>query len=116
VLVVKANSPGVVTVSGTVTGLPGAVATVRKTLGAAGTVRLTVVLSKKARGRLVARGRLSVGLVVGHSKVALSRSMTLRLTHTKTKSKKAKAKRAKVRSVTGSSSGRAGVVGRGARS
>jgi hypothetical protein len=84
-LVVKTNTPGVVTVSGRVTGLAGAVSTVRKTVGVAGTVRLTVVLSKKARARLAARGRLSVGLVVGHSKVALSRSMTLRLTHTKTK-------------------------------
>ncbi len=108
-LVVKFNTPGVVTISCSVTGLPGAVRSVRKSVGVAGTVKLTVVLSKKARARLAARGRLSVGLVVRHSKVALSRSMTLRLTHTKTKAKKARAG-----SVTDTE--RAGAAERGSRS
>jgi hypothetical protein len=116
-LVVKTNTPGVVTVSGSVTGLPGAVTTARNTVGAAGTVRVTIVLSKRARARLAARGRLSVGLAVGHSKVALSRSMTLRLTHTKIKKAKAKkSKAARAGSVTGPSSARAGAVERGSRS
>ena len=109
-LSVKTNAPGVVSVSGSVTGLPGAVGAVRKTVAVAGTVRLTVVLSRKARARLAARGRLSVRLVVSHSKVALSRSVTLRLTHTKTK---AKAKRG---SAVGSSTKRAGATETGARS
>jgi hypothetical protein len=113
-LVVKTNTPGVVTVSGSVTGLPGAVTTARKTVGVPGTVRLTVVLSKKARARLAARGRLSVGLTVSHSKVALSRPVPLRLTHTKTKN--AKAKKSKARPVTGSSATRAGVAEKGSRS
>ena len=108
-LVVKTNASGVVTVSGSVTGLPGAVGTVRKAVGAPGTVRLTVVLSRKARARLAARGSLSVRLSVSHSKVALSRSVMLRLTHTKTK---AKAKR----SVTDSSIKRAGATEREVRS
>ena len=89
-LAVKTNAPGVVAVSGSVTGLPGAVGRVRKTVAVAVTVRLTVVMSKKARARLATRGKLSVRLVVSHSKVALSRSVTLRLTQTKSK----KAKRA----------------------
>jgi hypothetical protein len=105
-LVVKTNTPGVVTVSGSVTGLPGAVPTSRKTIGVAATVKVTVGLSKKARGRLAARGRLSVGLVIGHSKVALSRSMTLRLTHTKTKNtKKARAGRSSERTARASAKG-----------
>jgi hypothetical protein len=111
-LVIKTNTPGVVAVSGSVTGVRGAVGSVRKSVGVAGTVRLTVVLSKKARDRLAARGRLSVGLVVSHSKVALSRSMTLRLTHTKAKKPKAKA-RSVTRSTTKQS---AGASGKGSRS
>ena len=110
-LSVKTNAPGVVAVSGSVTGLPGAVGRVRKTVAVAGTVRLTVVLSKKARARLAARGGLSVRLVVSHSKVALSRSVTLRLTHTKTM--KATAKRG---SMGGSSTRRAAATKREARS
>jgi hypothetical protein len=112
-LAIKTTAPGVVTVSGSVTGLTGAVATVRKTV-AVQTVRLTVVLSKKARSRLVARGRLSVRLTVSHSKVALSRSVTLRLTHTKAKKSKSKPKRGLVTgSVTSKS---ADATTRGARS
>jgi hypothetical protein len=84
-LTVKTNTPGVLTLSGSATGLPGAITTTRKTVTAASTTRLTVALTKKARARLTARGRLSVRLVVSHSKVALSRSTTLALTHTKTK-------------------------------
>ena len=49
---------------------------------------MTLTLSKKARARLASRGRLSVRLVVSHSKVALSRSVTLRLTHAKTKARR----------------------------
>jgi hypothetical protein len=117
-LVVRTDTPGVVTVSGTVTGLPGAVATLRKTLGLAGTARLTVVLSKKARARLAARGRLSVGLVVAHSKVALSRSIALRLTHTKPEKAKAKKKATAKKSeqARAVASARAGAVERGSRS
>jgi hypothetical protein len=103
-LVVKTNTPGVVGVSATVAGISGVVGSARKTVVVPGTVRVALSLSGKARGRLVARGRLSVRLVVRHSKVAISRSSTLKLTHTKTK----KAKKAR----RGSSAGLAdGAVG-----
>jgi hypothetical protein len=91
-LTVKTNTPGVLTASGTVTGLTGAMTPVRKTATAAGTLQLTVALSKKARARLAAHGRLSLRLTIRHSKVALSRTTTLALTHTKAKAKKSKAK------------------------
>jgi Tol biopolymer transport system component len=107
-LVVKTNTPGVVGVSATVAGLSGVVGSARKTVVVPGTVRVVLSLSGKARGRLVARGRLSVRLVVRHSKVAISRSATLKLTHTKIK----KAKKAR----RGSSAGRADGAGGGVRS
>jgi hypothetical protein len=54
----------------------------------AGKVVVSLALSKRARAQLAARGRLVVKVTVSHSKVALDRSMTLRLTHTKTKAKR----------------------------
>jgi hypothetical protein len=111
-LAVKTNSPGIVTVSGSVTGLTGAITPIRKTAATAGTVQLTVSLSKKARARLATRGRLSMRLTVSHSKVALSRTITLALAHTKAKKSKAKAG-----SVTGSVTDKpAAATTRGARS
>ncbi len=87
-LVVKTNTPGTVTVSGTVTGLPNPIKPAHKTVTT--TTNLTVTLSPKARTRLKARGRLTVRLTATHTKVALDRSATLHLTHTKTKKTKAK--------------------------
>jgi hypothetical protein len=113
-LTVKTNTPGIVTVSGTVTGLTGAITPIRKTAATPGTVQLTLSLSKKARARLAARGRLSMRLTVRHTKVALSRTTTLALTHTKTKAKKSNAKAGPV---TGTSTNKpAGATTRGARS
>ena len=54
----------------------------------AGSVQLTVRLSKAARARLVAKRRLSVRVVVGHSKFALARSATLKLSLAAKASKK----------------------------
>ncbi|HEX5925912.1 MAG TPA: hypothetical protein VFY45_18920 [Baekduia sp.] len=88
-LAVKTNTPGVVRVAATVAGMP-TVGSARKTVAAPGTVRITLTLSKKARDRLAARGRLTVRLVVSHSKVALERSATLRLTHAKAKRRSTK--------------------------
>ncbi len=85
-LTIKTNTPGTVTVSGTVTGLPNAIKAAHKTITT--TANLTVTLSPKARTRLKARGRLSVRLTATHTKVALDRSATLNLTHTKTKQPK----------------------------
>jgi hypothetical protein len=88
-LEVKTNTPGVVRVAATVAGMP-TIGSARKNVAAAGTVRITLTLSKKARDRLAARGRLTVRLVVSHSKVALERSATLRLTHAKAKRRSTK--------------------------
>ncbi|HEX5922870.1 MAG TPA: hypothetical protein VFY45_03495 [Baekduia sp.] len=96
-LAVKTNTPGMVRVAATVTGLS-RVGSARKDVVAAGTVRIALSLSGKARDRLASRGRLAVRLVVGHSKVALVRSATLRLTHAKAKTKT----KAKARSTGGS--------------
>jgi hypothetical protein len=84
---VSANTAGVVRVAATAT-LAGKLSTVvsgRRTLAKPGTARIALTLSKKARQQLATRGRLAVRLTVSHSKVALGRSVTLRLTHAKAK-------------------------------
>ncbi|HEX5926220.1 MAG TPA: hypothetical protein VFY45_20485 [Baekduia sp.] len=103
-LAVKTNTSGIVRVSATVAGLSGVVGSVRKTVVVPGTVRLVLSLSGKARARLVARGRLSVRLVVGHSKVAIGRSATLKLTHTKAR-KAGRGSGSSVRPAVGASRG-----------
>ena len=105
---VSANSPGSVSarVTTTIGGKPSNGAVREKTMPQAGSVQLTLRLSKKARARLVSKRRLSVRIVVSHSQVALPRSATLKLTlAAKTKKKAAK----------GSSVGR-GSDGKGDRS
>ena len=62
------------------------VGSARRSVVGAGRVSLVLVLSKRARAQLAARGRLAVKVSVSHSKVALDRSVTLRLTHAKAKS------------------------------
>ena len=63
------------------------VGSARRTVAGAGRVSLVLALSKRARAQLAARGRLAVKVSLSHSKVALDRSVTLRLTHAKAKSK-----------------------------
>jgi hypothetical protein len=84
---VSANTAGVVRVAATATiaGKASTVASRRQTITKPGSVNIALTLSKKARRQLVVRGRLAVKLTVSHSKVALARSVTLRLTHAKTK-------------------------------
>jgi hypothetical protein len=103
---VTANTSGSVSgrVTTTINGKPSNGAVARDTMTEAGSVQLTLGLSKRARARLVAKRRLSVRIVVGHSKVALARSVTLKLTLA-----------AKTKKVKGSSVGR-GPVGQGGRS
>jgi hypothetical protein len=81
-LTVAANTAGTIgaTVTTVLAGRVTTVATARQRLAGAGTVRPALTLSKTARARLAARGALTVKVVVSHSKVALSRSVTLRLT------------------------------------
>jgi hypothetical protein len=98
-LVVTANAPGTITARATATidGRPVTVGTGRRTLTAAGRVTVVLALSKKARSQLALRGRLSVKVAVSHSRVALDRSVTLRLVHAKAKAKaKRSARRAAV--------------------
>jgi hypothetical protein len=67
-----------------------AVGSAKRTLTGPGRVAVTLTLSKPARAQLARRGRLTVKIAVSHSKVALDRSVTLRLVHAQAK----KAKRA----------------------
>ncbi len=105
---VVASKPGLVSgrVSTTIGGKPSNGVVVRESMAEAGNVQLTLRLSKKARARLVAKRRLSVRVVVSHSKFALARSATLRLSLAAKANKKA---------AKGSSVGR-GSDDRGARS
>ncbi len=104
---VTASKPGTVSarVTTTINGKPSGGAVARETMAEAGSVQLTLRLSKKARARLVAKRRLSVRIAVGHSKFALARSVTLKLTLAATTKKV----------VRGSSVGR-GSDGKGGRS
>ena len=79
---VTASKPGSVSarVTTTIGGKPSNGAAARDTMTQAGSVQLTLRLSQKARARLVSKRRLSVRVVVSHSKFALSRSVTLKLT------------------------------------
>lgn len=86
-LTVAANAAGTVTVRATapVGGRSVAVAAGRGSLSGPGKVTVPVRLSKKARAQLADRGRLTVKVAVHHSRVALDRSVTLRLVSTKAK-------------------------------
>jgi hypothetical protein len=88
-LAVTTNAAGTIAVraSASVGGRTVTVASARRSVAGAGKVVVSLVLSEKARAQLAARGRLVVKVTVSHSKVALDRSLTLRLTHTKTKAK-----------------------------
>jgi hypothetical protein len=61
------------------------VASARRVVAAAGTASLTLKLSKSARARLAADGKLTVKVLLSSSKVAVSQSAMLKLTHTKAK-------------------------------
>jgi Tol biopolymer transport system component len=101
---VTTNTAGTVSVAAksVVAGRSVTVGSARHTLAAAGTTTLTLTLSRKSRMELAERGKLTVKLVVSHSKVALVRSVTLRLTHLRARG------RARAKSVTRSSAGRGG--------
>lgn len=103
-LVVTANAPGTISVktSATVGRRSTTAGSARRTLTAPGKVTVTLSLSKKARSELAARGRLTVKVAVSHSKVALDRSVTLRLVRAKAKAKaRQSAKRAQAQRSAG---------------
>jgi hypothetical protein len=89
-LTVTTNVPGTISVKATaaIGGRAVTVGSGRRTLAAPGRVAVALSLSKRARRQLVARGRLTVRIVVSHSKVALDRSVTLRLVRTKAKARR----------------------------
>ncbi len=90
-LKVTSDTPAVLSVAATATIARriSQVASARRT-AAAGIASLTLKLSKRARAQLAADGKLTVKLAVSSSKVAVTRTTTLKLTHAKAK----KAKRA----------------------
>jgi hypothetical protein len=95
-LSVTANVAGMVSVKGTATigGRSVTVGSVRRSLSAPGRLAVSLTLSIRARRQLTARGRLTVRVEVSHSKVALDRAVTLKLTKVKATAKSASAHRA----------------------
>jgi hypothetical protein len=98
-LTVTANAPGTVraraeeAATGRGNGKLSIFATAGEVLVLAGSLQLTLRLSKKALERLAAKRRLALRIVASHSKVALTQSITLTLkTTTKAKAKKVKKK------------------------
>jgi Tol biopolymer transport system component len=92
-LTITANTPGTVNAiaSATLGGRSATVASGRRTMVTPGTVAVALQLSKRARAQLAAKGKLTVRLVVSHSRVALSRSATLNLTKGKKAARRARA-------------------------
>jgi hypothetical protein len=86
-LTATANTAGTLTATATATigRMSAGVASARRTLLAPGTASLALKLSKRARTQLATSGKLAVKVVVSSSKVALTRSVTLKLTHVKAK-------------------------------
>jgi hypothetical protein len=89
-LTITTNAAGTIsaTAAATIGGRSVTVGSARRTLTAPGRVTVSLTLSRKARAQLAAKGKLSVKVTVAHSKVALDRSVTLRLSHAKAKAKR----------------------------
>jgi hypothetical protein len=87
-LTVSINTPATLTAtaSAALGGRSVGVGSTRRVLPVAGTFKLKLNLTQKARRQLTTRGRLTVKITVRDSKVALPQSTTLRLTHVKTRS------------------------------
>jgi hypothetical protein len=103
-LTVVTNTSGIITAKATATidGRSVAVGSGRRMLTAAGRLAVALTLSKKARAQLQSRGRLTVKVAVTHSKVALDRSLTLKLVHAKKNAKRsARDSEGSVRRVSG---------------
>lgn len=88
-LAITTNAAGTIAVraSASIGGRAVTVGSARRSVVGAGRLVVSLVLSRKARAQLAARGRLAIKVTVSHSKVALDRSVTLRLTHAKTRAK-----------------------------
>jgi hypothetical protein len=97
-LTVTTNAPGIVTARATATvgGRLVTVGSARRTLMQVGRVAVSIVLSQRARQQLLNRGRLTVRVAVSHSKVALDRSVVLRLVRAQARAKRSVGRRAVV--------------------
>jgi hypothetical protein len=106
-LLVTGNAPGTVSVKATATigGRSVAVGSVRRAMAAPGRLTVSLALSRTARRQLAARGRLTVKVSAHHSKVALDRSVTLRLARAKRKATNAKSRASAHRFVVGTGRG-----------
>jgi hypothetical protein len=102
---VSTNTPGTIRAVATsvLAGRSVTVGSARHAMVAAGTTTLTLTLSQRARAQLAVRGKLTVKLMVSHSKVALDRSVTLRLTQPKAKDRAKFGRRSSVASRGGRS-------------
>jgi hypothetical protein len=89
-LTVTTNVPGMISAKATSTigGRSITVGSARRTLTVPGKATVTLTLSRTARAQLARRGRLTVSIAVSHSKVALDRSLTLRLVRAKAGAKR----------------------------
>lgn len=89
-LMVTANAAGTIDVraAATIAGRSVTVGSGHRALAAPGKVAVALTLSKSARAQLASRGRLTVKIAVRHSKVALDRSVTLKLVRAKAHAKR----------------------------
>ena len=90
-LSVSTNAPGMLSASAaaTIAKKLSSVGSAKRNVTKAGTVTLSLALSKKARAVLKSTGRLSVKVLVSQDNVAISRTVSLKLTEAKTVKKKA---------------------------
>jgi hypothetical protein len=93
-LSVTTNAPGTLSAKATATiaKRPGTVGSAKRTVAKAGTVSLSLTLSKRARAELKSKRKLTVKVLVGQDNVAIARTVSLKLTQPKAAKKKAKGK------------------------
>jgi hypothetical protein len=91
-LVVTTNAPGTLSAKATATiaKRSSTVGSARRTVAKAGTVSVTLTLSKKARAELKRQRKLTVKVLVGQDNVAIARAVSLKVIQPKTTKKRAK--------------------------
>jgi hypothetical protein len=91
-LSVTTNAPGVLSAraTATVAQRPSTVGSAKRAAARAGTVSLTLTVSKKARAELKRKGKLTVKVLVSQDNVAIARTVSLKLTQPKAAKKKTK--------------------------
>ncbi len=82
-LSVTTNAPGTLTATATIAKRPGTVGSAKRKVTKAGTVSLSLTLSKKARAELKSTRRLTVKVLVRQDSVAIARTVSLKLTQPK---------------------------------